>query len=135
MNNELTLAITKIGDLLVRNTITCQEDGNPIKDIYLDVPPYQRPYKWTAKNANQLINDIDESMKESKEVYRVGTLILHKHIKDGKTVYDIVDGQQRSITFSLLLSCFGNDDISFLKRDITNNSFSVQNVSNNVSVS
>lgn len=131
MSNELTLAITKIGDLLVKNTITSKEDGNPIGDIYLDIPPYQRPYKWTAKNANQLINDIDDSMKDSKEVYRVGTLILHKHVKDGKTVYDIVDGQQRSITFSLLLSCFENVDIPFLKRDITNNSYSIQNVSNN----
>lgn len=131
MEQELTLAITKIGDLLVKNKITFLEDGNPLEDIYLDIPPYQRPYKWTAKNANQLINDIDEAMKECKEVYRVGTLILHKHFKDGKAVYDIVDGQQRTITFSLLLACFKDVSVPFLQRDITANSYSVYNVWNN----
>lgn len=130
-NNDLTLALTKIGDLLAHNQITKNEDGKPIKDIFLDVPAYQRPYKWTAKNANQLLNDIDESMKQNKEVYRVGTLILHRHEKDGRMTYDIVDGQQRMITFSLLLSCFDDVEINFLNRDITNNAFSVQNVSNN----
>ena len=104
MGNELILALTKIGYLLCEDTITISEDGNSIKGLFLDIPPYQRLYKWTAKNANQHIDDIDESMKSSKEIYRVGTLILHKHEKDGKLVYDIVDGQQRTITFSLLLT-------------------------------
>ena len=46
--NSLTLSITTIGDLLLRKTITnCEE---PIKDVELCVPLYQRPYKWTARN-------------------------------------------------------------------------------------
>ena len=82
------------------------------------------------KNVNQLIDDIDESMKAGKELYRVGTLILHKHVKDEKVVYDIVDGQQRTITFVLLLNYFG-EKVPFLQREITYNSYSIQNVSNN----
>lgn len=82
MKIKLMLAITKIGDLLLENKITSLEEKPEWKDIYLDIPSYQRPYKWTTKNVNQLIDDIDESMKAEKELYRVGTLILHKHVKD-----------------------------------------------------
>ena len=130
MKNKLMLAITKIGDLLLENKITSLEEKPEWKDIYLDIPSYQRPYKWTTKNVNQLIDDIDESMKAGKELYRVGTLILHKHVKDEKVVYDIVDGQQRTITFVLLLNYFG-EKVPFLQREITYNSYSIQNVSNN----
>ena len=80
--------------------------------IKLTIPEYQRPYKWTAKNANQLLDDIEEAMYTNKEVYRVGTLILHLD-KEGK--YNIVDGQQRTITFSLLLDCLEQNPIVFLK--------------------
>ncbi|MCI7309602.1 MAG: DUF262 domain-containing protein, partial [Prevotella sp.] len=91
--------------MLLRKTITnCEE---PIKDVELCVPPYQRPYKWTARNAIQLLDDIIDAKNSNKERYRVGTLILHK--RDGKEQYDIVDGQQRTITFSLLLTALGED--------------------------
>lgn len=129
MAKNLTLAITKIGDLLLNNKITEADDGHPITDIKLRIPVYQRPYKWTAKNANQLLDDIDEARVANKEVYRVGTLILHKNEKDG--TYDIVDGQQRSITFSLLLQCLCDDEIDLLKLSLANNPFNVHNVVNN----
>ena len=100
MSTCLKLAITKIGDLLLHNEITSDKDGNRIKDIKLAIPNYQRPYKWTAKNAIQLLDDIIHAKKENKETYRVGTLILHH--EEGYSTYNIVDGQQRTITFSLL---------------------------------
>lgn len=90
MNNNLTLSITTIGDLLLRKTITITNSGEPINDVSLSVPIYQRPYKWTARNAIQLLDDIIEAKNSKKERYRVGTLILHK-AKD-KEPYDIVDG-------------------------------------------
>ena len=69
--NSLTLSITTIGDLLLRKTITnCEE---PIKDVELCVPLYQRPYKWTARNAIQLLDDIIDAKSSNKERYRVGT--------------------------------------------------------------
>ena len=98
--NSLTLSITTIGDLLLNKTITNGKD--PIKDIELRVPLYQRPYKWTARNAIQLLDDIIEAKNSNKEKYRVGTLILHKakenNQAEGCKQYDIVDGQQRTIT-------------------------------------
>ena len=59
----------------------------------LSIPPYQRPYKWTAKNVNQLISDILTFRNKSQ--YRLGTLVLHNG--------EIVDGQQRIITLTLLI--------------------------------
>lgn len=101
--NNLTLSITTIGDLLLHQTITNGE--NPIKKVWLSIPIYQRPYKWTARNAIQLLDDIIDAKNNNKEKYRVGTLILHKSKDNGQ--YDIVDGQQRIITFSLLLAALG----------------------------
>ena len=125
--NNLTIAITKIGDLLIHDTVTKTESGNPLPDVFLTVPEYQRPYKWTAKNANQLLDDILEALNGNKEVYRVGTLILYRN----GSAYEIVDGLQRTITFSLLLESLGCGEIAFLNQKLAENYFNAHNVSNN----
>ena len=67
-----------------------------LMDSTLDIPQYQRPYKWTGKNINLLFSDI--AIHKDKSAYRLGTIVFHQ---DGKTK-NIVDGQQRTI--SLLLA-------------------------------
>lgn len=132
MSTALQLAITKIGDLLLRNTISQNAEGKPINAIKLVIPPYQRPYKWTTKNAIQLFDDIIEAKNQNKEAYRVGTLILH--FDANKNTYNIVDGQQRTITFSLLLMALnkgGGDDISFLSQSLTSDEYNARNIPNN----
>lgn len=62
----------------------------------LTIPTYQRPYKWTKKHVNQLIEDLHAH--RDKNIYRLGTIITHDH--DGRL--DIVDGQQRVVTFLLI---------------------------------
>lgn len=138
--DNLTLAITTIGDLLLQNKITRNEDGKSIENVKLAIPEYQRPYKWTARNAIQLLDDIIEAKDNNKEVYRVGTLILHKDIDVNRQVlYNIVDGQQRTITFSLLLYALYELEktkdvlkIEFLNQHIFNNSDSCRNIPNNL---
>lgn len=134
--DNLTLSITTIGDLLLQNKITRQKDGTSIGEIKLAIPEYQRPYKWTARNAIQLLDDIIEAKNDNKEVYRVGTLILHK---DNEGVYNIVDGQQRTITFSLLLYALyeleedrPEDRFPFLNQEVFDNPFSRHNIPNNL---
>ena len=124
----LCLGLSRIGDLLLDSRITYDERGNSIDNVELRIPEYQRPYKWTAKNANQLLDDIIEAMNANKEVYRVGTLILHED-EDG---YNIVDGQQRTITFSLLLKALDSDaEIPFLDQKLSDNAYNLHNVINN----
>ena len=54
----LTLAITKIGDLLLQQRITKGMDGKPITPLALKIPDYQRPYAWEFKECQQLWEDI-----------------------------------------------------------------------------
>jgi len=112
---------------LLHDKITQDKDGNIIPDIELVIPNYQRPYKWTAKNVVQLLDDIIDAKNENKETYRVGTLILHQD-KDKK--YNIVDGQQRTITFSLLLNALGAD-LRFLEQPLADNPHNTRNIPNN----
>ena len=73
----------------------------------LAIPPYQRPYKWTAKNMLALLEDIggaiDDAQKYEGFRYRVGTVILHKE----GDCYNIVDGQQRVLSFILIMRALG----------------------------
>ncbi len=131
MTSSLKLAITKIGDLLLLDKITQDNYGKLIPNIKLKIPKYQRPYKWTAKNAIQLLDDIIHAKNENKETYRVGTLILHQEIKKEEHVYNIVDGQQRTITFSLLLKTLSADSINFLDEELVNNANNRRNIPNN----
>lgn len=88
-----------------------------IKDLMsnesLYIPKYQRPYKWTLKNVNQLIDDILRF--KSKKAYRLGTIVLHKD-KDEKNIrFNIVDGQQRITTLVLLLKAIQKNEELFKK--------------------
>lgn len=138
--NQLVLSITTIGDLLLENKITRKMDGKPIDNVRLSIPEYQRPYKWTARNSIQLLDDIIEAKNNNKEVYRVGTLILHKDKdKKGQDRYNIVDGQQRTITFSLLLYALYELEkpkdrrlIHFLNQQVFDNPYSRHNIPNNL---
>lgn len=142
MSNDLILAVATIGDLLFDKRITKAMNNTSIDNVELVVPPYQRPYKWTARNAIQLLDDIIDAKNANKEKYRVGTLILHKSIEkdgDGKEVitYNIVDGQQRTITFSLLLYALYEQeqerkDVGFLSQQVFDNEYTVFNISNNL---
>jgi len=78
----------------------------------LCIPVYQRPYKWTIKNVNQLINDILQF--KDKSAYRLGTIVLHKD----KNSLNIVDGQQRTITLFLIIMAIKNHN--FDNGDIEN---------------
>jgi uncharacterized protein with ParB-like and HNH nuclease domain len=78
---------------LAKKIITVRE---LLADSKLVIPQYQRPYKWTGKNINQLFTDIATNLGKSS--YRLGTIVFHQ---DGKGK-NIVDGQQRTV--SLLLA-------------------------------
>ena len=137
MTQQLNLAITKIGDLLIESKITQDLTGNSIHNVDLLIPEYQRPYKWTSKNVLQLLEDIIDAKNASKETYRVGTLILHESevsLENGqkKSVYNIVDGQQRTISFSLLLRLLSSSfQIAFLDNEIWSNTHTTRNIKTN----
>lgn len=70
----------------------------------MTVPSYQRPYKWGLESVGILFNDIYSSFKQKNTEYRIGTVVLH--YEASKNVYNIVDGQQRLTSLSILAYCF-----------------------------
>lgn len=97
----------------------------------LRIPDYQRPYRWTDKNVADLLGDIDGAIAESESYpefrYRIGSVILHENVADG--CYDIVDGQQRLLSLTLLLLCL-EDKTSFHLLD--NSTFSSRETKHNL---
>ncbi|MGL2538751.1 DUF262 domain-containing protein [Helicobacter pylori] len=75
-------------------------------DSYYQIPIYQRPYQWTEKNCEKLLDDLLSSYEYYKKSdYFCGSLVLIVISTDSETnakTYDIVDGQQRLSTFILL---------------------------------
>ena len=76
-------------------------------NLSLRIPDYQRIYSWNEKNVIRLLDDIFNALEE----YRLGTLILQRKGED----FDIIDGQQRLVTLSLLLSEMGAKGIRLLE--------------------
>ena len=73
----------------------------------LKIPDYQRPYKWNRKNIEALLRDITQAVNDAKKYesfkYRLGTIILFKRTPESNAItYDIIDGQQRIISLSLI---------------------------------
>ncbi len=99
---------------------------------YYQIPIYQRPYQWTEKNCEKLLDDLFSSYEYYKESdYFCGSLVLIAINTDSATnakTYDIVDGQQRLSTFILLakvLATLYNNEIledtpsrAFLKKSL-----------------
>lgn len=64
----------------------------------LTIPAYQRPYKWEVAHVNQLIDDL--LRHREKTCYQLGTVVLFND--SDKPEFDVVDGQQRLLTLTLL---------------------------------
>lgn len=80
---------------------------NLFRSIY-NVPVYQRPYSWDKEQVEVLLNDIFEAYEdeEKEDGYYTGNIIVYdknEKINGIITVYDVIDGQQRIATFSLIL--------------------------------
>ncbi|HEY1056703.1 MAG TPA: DUF262 domain-containing protein [Emticicia sp.] len=100
----------------------------------LCIPEYQRPYVWSLKETRQLWDDILTAQEKRKSDYRIGTIILHNN--DEVSTIDIVDGQQRLTTLSIIIHLLssGKDGLSvgeFLNKKQFLHTVSVENIKNN----
>lgn len=67
------------------------------------VPWHQRHYDWEAKHVLELLQDIEESVHKNRGFYFLGAIILVGKSVNG-SVWEINDGQQRMVTFSLVFA-------------------------------
>lgn len=67
------------------------------------IPPYQRPYSWGIDQCEELFQDLERVFSTNKEDgYFLGNLVLALDAAQRET-HEVIDGQQRIITLTLLL--------------------------------
>lgn len=92
--------------------------GKLLNDSIYKIPRNQRSYVWDESNWSDLFGDIEITAKDDLVPHFVGSIVLIKGGKeDGLNVYTIIDGQQRIITITLLLSAIMYE---FKRRDMVN---------------
>ena len=81
--------------------------GDIIAEREFHIPLYQRNYKWNTENAGRLADDLFEAYKSGNQK-SVGLITLYEK-EEGKR-YDLIDGQQRFITLSIIINCLNSKD-------------------------
>ncbi len=66
------------------------------------VPHHQRDYSWTEDEIEQLLNDILSAIAENSSEYFLGLMVFIPGEKQDS--YNILDGQQRLVTTTMILS-------------------------------
>ncbi|MDD6401964.1 MAG: DUF262 domain-containing HNH endonuclease family protein [Lachnospiraceae bacterium] len=91
MAKNIEPKLKKIGDYLKLD-----------EDTKFIIPEYQRAYSWNVDNCDKLWQDIiDYADSGNKDRYFFGTIIINCEKND--TEFGLIDGQQRTTTFLLLL--------------------------------
>lgn len=92
---------------------------NELMNINLKIPDYQRPYRWSSSSTNTLFADTYEAYKLGIDEYRLGSVILHRALNHNSQHYDynLVDGQQRTTTLSILLYALGEKSQKLLSEN------------------
>lgn len=73
-------------------------------DFDYEIPSFQRPYAWTEEEAGVLFNDLYDFYRteDEEEQYFLGSIVLVK--EDDKPHSEVIDGQQRLTTLTILLA-------------------------------
>lgn len=99
------------------------------------IPFFQRPYVWLEEDCETLYEDVIETAKANKtnplKEHFIGTIITKNSANSSQMTakYDLVDGQQRMTTFSLLIKALANNvdlnqpNASYLFDNINNSLF------------
>ena len=91
---------------------------------FYQIPDYQRPYSWDKDNLSDLIDDLFTAyIEERDENYFCGSLVLVKNKKSDR--FDIIDGQQRTTTFTIISCVFRDlyqEGLNAKAKDYINNS-------------
>lgn len=90
-------------DIFKPSSLTIKQLFGNTDSLY-QIPRYQRPYSWNDDQLEKLWEDLIEA-KENDPNYFLGSVITAKP-EDSSSYLDIVDGQQRLTTLTILLCVF-----------------------------
>lgn len=111
-----------------------------LQNLAFYIPDYQRGYRWTQRQVDDLLNDIFEfSQKDNAGIYCLQPLVVVKRSSEGQLLdmvhaakdldevkhimngqWEVVDGQQRLTTIRLILEILGHSrfyDIEYETRE------------------
>jgi len=92
-------------------------------DYVFTIPRYQRPYSWTIYHTEALLDDLLLSLGNNGEPiseinpYFLGSIVL---IKGDGANSEVVDGQQRLTTLTILLAVLRDYGPAYMSNDFTN---------------
>jgi uncharacterized protein with ParB-like and HNH nuclease domain len=93
-----------LGDIIFRNA-----------KYRVKIPKYQRPYAWELQQIEEFWDDI----VQTNPTFFLGPVIVNiEHIKSKDPYIEVVDGQQRLITATILSAVIRDVYISFGKKDL-----------------
>jgi uncharacterized protein with ParB-like and HNH nuclease domain len=81
------------------------------------VPKYQRSFAWPVDAVEELFSDIKTAIEYNKQSYFIGSIVV---TKKEKNIVNLVDGQQRLATISILIAAMRDYfiDINDAKRSL-----------------
>jgi uncharacterized protein with ParB-like and HNH nuclease domain len=92
---------------------------NELQEFKFFIPSYQRGYRWTTKEVEELLNDISDFVPrlvdntDEKTWYCLQSVVVKQREND---LFEVIDGQQRLTTIFLILH-YLNQDFIETKRD------------------
>jgi len=72
-----------------------------LKQNPLRLPLNQRDYSWEEEHVVELYEDLDQAIEVDKSNYFLGTIVIKS-----ATTPEVVDGQQRLASITILLAAF-----------------------------
>lgn len=92
---------------MTANVITTELEGlgNILKSKNLHVPQFQRSFSWEPSNVRALYEDIQSAIISKEQEYFLGSIVVSI---SSSNKYELIDGQQRLATISILLSAMRN---------------------------
>lgn len=111
--SDIVVASTSVARLLGFEPIL--GNGDALIEGRLNIPEYQRPYRWRRKHLKRLLNDMEEHFSQpmhgnaSGHDFYLGSVILHQTRMPGrrKDQLNVIDGQQRLISMALFAYLLG----------------------------
>lgn len=103
--------------------ITFDREGiaNLLHGGLFKVPKYQREFKWENDHVRELFDDIENAIADPQPEYFLGSIVISKGSSERP---DIVDGQQRLASISILLAAIRDH---YVDSGDTENAFHVEN--------
>lgn len=94
---------SKVSDLFMKQNRLVLKSVEDLLSKHFVVEDYQRGYKWTKEQVQQLLDDIAEYNPSDDGFYCLQPVVVKRLKQDDKLKWELIDGQQRLTTIFLIL--------------------------------